>query len=342
MIQDKTEQTSVSIVIPCRNEIKHIGECIDAVLNQEDKNILDIEVIIVDADSTDGSVDFIKSNYGDRVKVIRNEKIFTPFAFNKGIRNSAGEYVIIVGPRNIMSSNYILSCLAVLKKDPQIACVGGYTINMYSNNTSESIALAMNSKIGVGFSNFRTVKESGYVDTVGTPMFRREIFDKIGYFDERLVRNQDDDFSFRLINAGYKIWLNADAHMKYYVRTSFKNLTKQYFQYGYWKIFVNKKHKTITTSRQVIPALFVLFVALGYFVLYLLHLGFLYKWILLFYLIVVVFSSFAIGKKISRVPTIVYSIVLLHFSYGLGYLNGILDFFILNKKPAEKATALSR
>src|SRR6185437_1283701 len=111
MIQDKTEQTSVSIVIPCRNEIKHIGECIDAVLNQEDKNILDIEVIIVDADSTDGSVDFIKSNYGDRVKVIRNEKIFTPFAFNKGIRNSAGEYVIIVGPRNIMSSNYILSCL---------------------------------------------------------------------------------------------------------------------------------------------------------------------------------------------------------------------------------------
>src|SRR5690606_3501315 len=88
------------------------------------------------------------------------------------------------------------------------------------------------------------------------------VFNKIGYFDEELVRNQDDDFNYRVANAGGKIYFDAEISLKYYVRGNFKNLWKQFFQYGYWKVYVNKKHKAITTFRQLIPPLFVVYLFL--------------------------------------------------------------------------------
>src|SRR5690606_33252742 len=159
--QEAVQYPIVSVVIPCRNEIKHICECIDAILSQEDFDVSAIEIIVVDADSNDGSADAVRKNYGDRVTLLRNEKIFTPYAFNKGIKNASGEYIIIIGPRNIMSSNYIASAIQVLQQNKEIGCTGGYAKNVFENGRSESIAAAMTSKVGVGFSNFRTVTQSG-------------------------------------------------------------------------------------------------------------------------------------------------------------------------------------
>ena len=97
----------------------------------------------------------------------------------------------------------------------------------------------------MGLGNFRTLSKSAYTDTVTSPMYPKKVFETVGLFDAQLTRNQDDDFNFRVLKAGGKIWFEADINLKYYVRSTFKQVRKQFFQYGYWKVYVNKKHKTM-------------------------------------------------------------------------------------------------
>lgn len=308
-------------------------------------NIYEIEIIVVDAISNDGSGDLVKKMFNNNnIIYLQNNKLYAPFAFNMGIKMARGSYIVIVGARSILSEDYLINCINSFKIDPKIACVGGIVNNTYSTENSRAIALAMASQMGVGFSNFRAKKQSGYSDTVGTPVFKKKIFDEIGIFDENLIRNQDDDLSYRIIKSGHSIWFSSEARVRYIVRNNLKNLSKQYFQYGYWKIFVNKKHRTITTLRQIAPALFLLFVLLGYPVLYISNLTLLYPIIILTYFILLLSSSVRANdsKKLIYTFKILLAIIIMHISYGYGYVKGFVDFLILNKNPSEESKVLTR
>ena len=201
----------------------------------------------------------------------------------------------------------------------------------------------MSSAFGVGNAHFRTGSKNGFVDTVAFGAYRNEVFEKIGYFDEDLIRNQDDEFNFRLLQNGFKIYLNSNIKSKYYVRASFSKLYKQYYQYGYWKVYVNKKHKAVTSIRQLVPLFFVLFLFLG-FTLSFLHwiLGTLFSLGLLAYIgLAIVFASQK-STSFEKITGIAYTFFLLHFSYGLGYLVGIFDFIALNKGPRISSQKLTR
>lgn len=342
----KQTKPLVSITIPCRNEIKYISNLLNSILESDyDKNL--IEIFVVDGMSDDGTRELIEKDYlskYENIKIIDNFKQKTPYAFNLGIKKSVGEIVIILGARHIISKNYISEVVGCLCHREEIGCVGGVVKNIYENKISEVISKAMASTFGIGFNNFRAISKDSYVDTIGSPAFRKSIFEDIGYFDERLTRNQDDDFSFRLIKAGYKILLKSNISIQYLVRASFYNLFKQYRQYGYWKVFVSKKHKTVTTLRQLFPMLFLLSFPL-FILLSLINLKFIYILLLeiLSYLSLnFFFSSKGNGTNFIYIFKQMYTCFLLHFSYGLGYLEGIFDFIILNKQPNEKNETLSR
>lgn len=345
MINNPNKQCFVSIVIPCRNEIDYIKEVFHSIYENDYPSDL-IEVIVVDGMSNDGTRELfpeIVKKY-TQVSIIDNYNQRTPFAFNLGIKHAKGDIVMICGARFLLSKNYIKEIVNVLNNQSEIGCVGGKIINVYENSTSEIISKAMASKFGVGFNNFRTIDKDVYVDTVTPPSFRKSIFKELGYFDEDLTRNQDDDFSFRLIKAGYKILLKSNISFKYYVRASFSKLFKQYRQYGYWKVFVNKKHKTVTTLRQLFPLFFLLSFPL-FSLLILINIKFAYVFLLEIFsymLLNFIFAFKVNGFKFISILKQMYTCFILHFSYGLGYLEGILDFIILNKKPSEKNETLSR
>jgi GT2 family glycosyltransferase len=122
----------------------------------------------------------------------------------------------------------------------------------------------MSSVFGVGNAHFRTGGKSGCVDTVAFGAYRREVFERVGFFDEELARNQDDEFNYRVVQGGFKIFLDPAIQSDYFVRGSISKLYKQYDQYGYWKVFVNKKHGAVTTLRQLAPPLWVLFLLMGW------------------------------------------------------------------------------
>lgn len=338
----------IAVVIPCRNEVKNIEECIHAIFESDVPDSWEIKVNVVDGLSDDGTIELLQSlqNQYPLLSIVVNHKKVTPIAFNLGIQAGDGcDYVQIIGARQVIDKTYIRKAVERLESDKSIWCVGGKVQNVFQNYEGKIIASAMSTSLGMGIGNFRTVEQSAFVDTVGTPMYPYWVFEKIGFFDEELIRNQDDDFNYRVTKSGGKIYFDASISLKYYVRGNFKNLRTQFYQYGYWKVYVNQKHKAVTTIRQLVPPLFTLYVGL-----------FLGSWLfgsttglvgsfpLLTYLFLVGLTSNRLVKEDKSLNfwDVFKTFPILHVSYGLGYLKGIIDFLVFKKKPSNKQKQMSR
>lgn len=329
------EVCKVSVVVPCRNELHYIQSCVDSILSQDYSNI---ELLVCDGMSDDGTRDVLKLYENkENFKLIDNRERVTPIALNSGIQQATGDIVIIFGAHAKMNVDYVSKCVETFLIDPKIGCVGGVLNQVNENKVAGVIAKAMSSSFGVGNAYFRTGLKTGYVDTVAFGAYRKEVFDIVGFFDVDLVRNQDDEFNFRLLKGGFKIYLNPEIKADYFVRGSFQKLAKQYYQYGYWKVFVNRKHKTITTLRQLIPALLVFGLSASFILALFTKIG-----LMLFILASISYMSAALffASKVSQSATIVFgvirSFVILHFSYGTGYLKGIWDFLLFRKKQINQ------
>ena len=334
----------VAVIIPCKNEEHYIEKCINSILNSNYPKEL-LSIYVCDGLSTDNTVEIVKNSIKNNpeVNLLINKEQTTPQGLNLGLKTAQSDVKIILGAHSEVDPNFIQENVNILQQHSEVGCAGGVIKNVFENKTSEVIGAAMSSPFGVGNAHFRTGAKDGIVDTVAFGAYRKEVFEKIGYFDEELVRNQDDEFNFRLIKNGYKIFLSQKIISLYYVRASFKKLFKQYYQYGYWKVFVNKKHQTVTSIRQLIPMFFVLFLFLGVIT------SFIHPYLFLFNSVVLMMYfvlAFMFAKKVSpnlkNVPSIITTFLILHLSYGSGYLKGILDFILLNKKPVKKSMELSR
>ena len=335
---------SISITIPARNEEKYIEKCILSILSA-DYPQEKIKVFVCDGLSTDNTREIVSSlsNKHNNIQLIDNEKQTTPFALNLGLKASNCAIKIILGAHAEIDKDFIKNNVSILNDYPEVGCAGGIIENVYENESAETIGLAMSSVFGVGNAHFRTGSKNGFVDTVAFGAYRNEVFEKIGYFDEDLIRNQDDEFNFRLLQNGFKIYLNSNIKSKYYVRASFSKLYKQYYQYGYWKVYVNKKHKAVTSIRQLVPLFFVLFLFLGFTISFL-HwvLATLFSLGILAYIFLAIVFASQKSNSFEKITVIAYTFFLLHFSYGLGYLVGIFDFIALNKGPRISSQKLTR
>lgn len=338
----------ITVVIPCRNEHLFIEECIHAIYNCDLPDTASIQVFVVDGMSDDGTrikVENLKTEYSS-LELIDNVQQLTPFAFNLGIyAGGKVDFVQIVGARHILSTNYLMNASNMLNENKDVWCVGGRIINEYINETGRVISNAMSTTFGMGLGNFRTLSKSVFTDTVTSPMYPYWVFEKIGFFDENLIRNQDDDFNFRVTNAGGKIYYDHEISLKYYVRGNFKGLWKQFFQYGYWKVYVNKKHKAVTTVRQLVPPLFVSYLAILVLTSFFsISVAGVFGLPFAVYVAMAVYFALKASEKDKEIKfwEVFKTFPILHVSYGLGYLKGIWTFLILNQRPSDKQKELSR
>lgn len=333
-----------SIIIPCRNEARYIAKCLDSILSNGYPHH-QLEIIVADGISSDGSDQIVKE-YAEKfscVKYLQNEMLFTPHGLNKGIEASSGEYVMILGAHAELTENYIQTCLDLFDEYPDAACVGGYVQHIAENKFSAAVAKAMSHPFGVGNAHFRTGRFEGFVDTVAFGAYRKCVFQLTGLFDESLVRNQDDEFSFRMKQHGLKILLSLRLRSLYYVRSALSKLARQYFQYGYWKVYVNRRHKAITTYRQLVPPVFVLAVIISIISIILMPSLLLPALILAsLYLALSLFFAAGIAEGIEEFAIIPWVFPVLHFSYGWGYLRGLVDFLILQRKLSDSSKSLTR
>ncbi len=333
----------VTIIIPIRNEADFIERAIRSVLDN-DYPAERMKILVVDGMSDDGTREIVAqlSQADSRVMMLDNPKRIAPAAMNIGLKAARGDLFIRVDGHVEIPADFIAKSIRCLHEHPEAWVAGGYIKTVADSFVGQAIASTMRSPIGVGNSRFRLGDYEGWVDTLAFGTHHRWIVDKIGYFDEELVRNQDDEFNLRIILAGGKIWMSKSIQSTYFSRGSLRKLWKQYFQYGFWRIRTLQKHKRPASFRQLVPLLFVLSLLLPGLA------GFLWKplWIILaveaaFYVLVLVIGALDVGHKsgFRYAPLAPVVFTILHFGYGLGSLWGVVRFSILRgsgmKKPEK-------
>jgi glycosyltransferase involved in cell wall biosynthesis len=247
----------VSVIIPVRNEEHFIARTLDGILRQ-DYPADSYEVLVADGMSDDGTRDVVAAyvRHDPRVRMIDNPEQVTPTALNAAIAAARGEILCRIDGHCEVAPDFISQNVTVLGEHPEAWIVGGPIVHDGLGIRGKAAAIAMSHPMGVGGASHRFPGFEGYADTVQFPAFRRWVFDRIGMFDETLVRTEDDELHYRVTQAGGRIFVSPKVRYVYYVRDRLGKLFRQYFQYSFWRIPVMRKHGTPTTVRQVVPLLF--------------------------------------------------------------------------------------
>jgi glycosyltransferase involved in cell wall biosynthesis len=331
----------VSIIIPCRNERQYIGACLDALLGMtypQDR----LEILVVDGMSDDGTREIL-ADYSARhpiIRVVDNPKRVTPVALNMGIAQSRGDVIMRIDAHNESPPHYIARLVEWLEESGADN-VGGVLVTEPGGPgpVAAGIAIAMAHPFGVGNSHFRIgVREPKWVDTVPFGCYRREVFDRIGLFDEDLIRNQDDELNLRLIRNRGRILLVPDIVSRYHARDSLGKLWRMYYQYGYFKPLVVRKIGGVLTGRQLVPAVFVLSLLLGAVLApFTLWGAVLLAVVAGSYLLAVLgaVAPVAARRGVRIAAALAASFPVLHLSYGIGFLRGVWEFWLLRRRSVR-------
>ena len=336
-----SELPFVTIVMPIRNEADFIERTISSIL-ENNYPVDRMEILVADGCSDDGTQDIVRrmGEIDSRIKLLENKGRIVSTGLNLALKQSHGDIFIRIDGHCEIPRDFIKKSIACLNEHPEAWVVGGYWKTVSRGYIGKVIAAATQTRFGVGNARHRLGDYDGWVDTVPYGAHHRWILEKVGYFDEELVRNQDDEFNMRIILAGGKIWLSKDISSKYYSRGCLYKLWKQYFQYGFWRIRTMQKHKRPAKLRQVIPLLFVLSLIL------LAVLSFVSKWFA--YLLVFEAGLYLLGLaagavSVGLVSGLKYAVVspmifaILHFGYGLGGIWGFIRFIVFGGKGMGKA-----
>jgi succinoglycan biosynthesis protein ExoA len=321
----------VSILMPIRNERDFIARSLQAVLTQDYPPDL-LEVIVADGLSTDGTPQIVASFQPDHpnLRLIDNRKRIVATGLNLAVSQARGDVLVRVDGHCEVAPDYVRRCVEHLRLDG-VQGVGGPLETIGDDSVARAIALAMSSWFGVGGSPFRTRHgETRLVDTVAFPAYRRTAVERAGHFDEELVRNQDDEYNYRLRKGGAKLLLAADVRCRYFSRSNFRSLWRQYFQYGYWKVRVLQKHPRQMRWRQFAPPAFAAAVLGGLVFAPFSRWGRL--WLLalsVLYALAMTLGSLGAAHRGGwrLLPLLPPAFATLHFAYGSGFLAGLCRFW---------------
>jgi glycosyltransferase involved in cell wall biosynthesis len=317
----------VSVIIVTKNEEKYILNCIKSIETQFEKDDK-WELIIVDGMSEDKTKE-ISSEYLSHVnyayQILENKKKILSAGWNIGIKNAQGKYVVRPDAHGALHKGYIKYGLEILEQNPDVTAVGGVLETKAKGFWGNIIKEALSSRVGVGNSSFRTATQSGYYDTAVFALYRKEIFDKVGYFNEKLVRHQDNDMHKRVKDMGGKFYLDIKMKADYYCRDTIPKLSIQMFNIGrYLPTVMNNGSLSI---RHFIPFVFynLLFILLflGLFSTIFFKIS---AFIFIGYLGIISIDSIYRSLKNNNIFILlnIFIIPLMHFSYGFGTLIGLI------------------
>ena len=324
----------ITYIAPIRNESLFIERMIKSIINQNNNNF-DFEIIVADGMSTDGTRNIIHRlmKTVNEIKLIDNPEKIVSTGFNRALSISRGDYIIRIDGHAELATDFLQNSIKELKTT-NADCVGGPITNIATGIIGNAIAIAQQSKFGVGGVAFReNIRIGKYVDTLAFGTYKRNLFKKIGGYDIELLRNQDDEFNFRMLQQDLKIWLHPSIKSYYYPKSAIHKLFKQYFQYGFFKIRVFQKRSSAAAFRHIVPLIFIinLFYAIySYlvtdFTIPILILSVSYIITSIIFSIRETLKNFDNGFSLIFLPI---CFMTLHVAYGLGSFFGL--FYFMNK-----------
>ncbi|MDH4189226.1 MAG: glycosyltransferase family 2 protein [Betaproteobacteria bacterium] len=341
----------ITVIIPVRNEEGHITVCLNSILECSYPAGL-LEILVVDGLSDDRTRSIVMgfcARYPS-VRMLDNPARVVPNAMNIGIRASRGELVIRMDAHANYKPDYLL---LLVKWMAQLGAdnVGGVVVTRPASESAEAraVAVILSHPFGVGNSQFRLtgLHSPVEVDTVPFGCYRREIFDRIGLYDEMFVRNQDDELNARLRKSGGRIFLIPEIEIDYIARESLRQLARMFYQYGYFKPLVAIKLGGPATWRQLVPPAFtsalIVLPAAAWFVP---ESAVLWGIVLAAHATINAWVSASQGRRHGwrLFPYLFCGFLLAHVTYGAGYLKGSVDFGLRrgHLKKRKRDAPLSR
>jgi len=320
-----------TIIFPVRNESAYIERGLSAILTQ-DYRIDFMEILIIDGMSSDNTHkiinDFAILHPQLRIHILDNPGKIVPMGLNIALRQAKGDVILRVDGHTVLAPDYVRQCVETLQRTN--ADNAGGKMNAVGNNSfSKAAALATSTPFGIGGGRFHYSEKEEWVDTVYMGAWPRRVFEKIGLFDEELVRDQDDEFNYRLRAAGGKILLSPNIKSEYSVRSTPRALWMQYTQYGFWKVRVLQKHPQQMRLHQFAPPAFVLALLGSFFLVLFPGTRALSCVVPLLYVSVNLLASIytASRRGLRFLPSLPLIYTILHLSYGMGFLAGLVKFW---------------
>lgn len=330
-----TPRPLVTLIVPMRNEVHYIGPCLESILAQEYPEDR-LEVLVYDGGSTDGSWAIVErlAAIHRPVLLLHNRRRTQATAWNQGIARATGDIIGIVGAHSQLAPDYVATAVETLERTGA-DMVGGPMRADADGMVGRAVALATSTPFGVGDARFHYAETEQEVDTVYMGLCPARVYRALG-FDEEMVRDQDDELSYRLLDQGGRIVCNPAIRSVYHNRATFRGLARQYFEYGYWKVRVMHKHPRQIRRRHLIPAAFVAALGGALLLAILKPMGAL--------LLLLVGGSYVLANLSASVlaarhdpwllPVVALVFATLHVAYGAGFLTGLARFGPVPRKAS--------
>ena len=308
-------------------------------IKEQTYNHKNIEIILVDSNSTDETKQFMidfknGSNDFKYVKVLDNPKKVLPSGWNIAIKESTGDVILRVDAHSSIPKDFIEKNIKFINLGEKI--VGGHRISIIDeNNKWQKVLLSAEKSIfGSGIAKYRREKNEKYVKTLAHAAYSKEVFDKVGYYNENLFRTEDNEIHYRMRKAGYKFYFNSDIVSYHYARNSFFKMCKQKFLNGYWIGLTMSVSPRCFSFYHFVPFIFVISLLFSILLLaFNIRIPFLII-LILYFIINIIISFIEIIKNKFNIHMFLLPIILfiLHISYGVGTLMGLLNIpkFIKN------------
>jgi succinoglycan biosynthesis protein ExoA len=248
-------QPFVTIAMPCRNEERFIEACLRSVQAQTYPRER-IEILVAEGGSTDRTRDILERLAAEdgRIRVIDNPQRLQAAGLNRAIRAARGEVIARMDVHAEYAPDYLEKCVEVLERTGADN-VGGAARCRAAGVVQKAVCAALRSPLGFGGAPFRNADAEGDVDTLFPGAFRREVFDKVGLFDEGATTNEDAEINQRILQAGGRVYLSREIEVYYYPRDTLAGLASQYYRYGLGRARTLVKHRGFVRLRPAVPFL---------------------------------------------------------------------------------------
>lgn len=320
----------VSIILPVRNEEHFIDSAVTAIFAQEYPSDR-FELIVAEGMSTDRTHQKVQdlSKHYPNIRLIENPKKIVPTGLNLAIQEAKGDVVIRMDGHCQYPKDYVSKVVGMLEQTGA-ANVGGVLVAVGDSTYAQTaIRLAYQSPLSAGTAlrSYESHDFTKEVDDVHGGCWRKDTLISVGCFDEMMVRNQDDELSFRIRKQGGRILQDASIRVRYFVRDSFGKLYKQFMQYGYWKVPVIQKHPKQASLRHAMPALLVgAFIVLATLSVFSYDARVILGLFAFAYLAAITLTALIISIKSNTVrhfPGVSMALLCMHFGYGVGFILGL-------------------
>ena len=330
--QLESGRESVTIILPCRNESGRIRACLDSLLGFTDLEAVDWEIWVFDGQSDDDTAALVREVAGreERVKYFLNERRLQGLAVNQSLTEGPGEFLLWLGAHTEYPPDYLARLLETARRVKADIVGGVLETRAGGEGYGATVVQALTThRFGVGDSGFRTGAAEGPADTVPFALYRREVFDTVGRFDERLERAQDYEFNRRVKAAGGKVWLNPEIKSVYYNQASFGAfIKKQFGSEAPYNVYLGYLAPHAFAWRHWVTGCFALGVIGG------LALSPFFDWVRWGFLgVMALYTLLALGAAVQQavryrearhVGCLPFAFFLFHFLHGLGMWWGVL------------------